>query len=51
LFETGFNPNDEHMGSTTFGDANPMRMIGLAMPHDIRINRAGHGRVRVGDRA
>jgi hypothetical protein len=47
----GFNPNDEHfeqhMGSTTFGNANPATMIGLAMPQDIRINRDGCGRVRV----
>jgi hypothetical protein len=47
----GFNPNDEHMGSTTFGNANPMTTIGLAMPQDIKISRAGFGRVRVGDRA
>jgi hypothetical protein len=35
------------MGSTTFGNANPATMIGLAMPQDIKINRAGPGRVRV----
>ena len=51
-FETSlFNPNEEHMGSTTFGNANPMTAIGLAMPQYIKISRAGFGRVRVGDRA
>jgi hypothetical protein len=35
------------MGSTSFGNANPATMIGLAMPQDIRINRDGCGRVRV----
>jgi hypothetical protein len=39
------------MGSTTFGNANPMRTIGLAMPQGIKISCAGYGRVRVGDRA
>jgi hypothetical protein len=39
------------MGSTTFGNADPMTTIGLAMPQDIKISRAGFGRVRVGDRA
>jgi hypothetical protein len=34
------------MGSTTFGSAGP-RGVGLAMPQDIKINRAGCGRVRV----
>jgi hypothetical protein len=34
------------MGSTTFGNANPATMIGFAMPQDIKINRAGPGRVR-----
>jgi hypothetical protein len=46
-----FNPNEDHsrthMGSTTFGNANPATMIGLAMPQDIRINRDGCGRVGV----
>jgi hypothetical protein len=49
-----FNPNEDHsrthMGSTTFGNANPATMIGLAMLQDIKINRAGCGRVRVGGR-
>jgi hypothetical protein len=39
------------MGSTTFGNANPAKMIGLAMLQDIKINRDGCGRVRVGGRA
>jgi hypothetical protein len=36
-----------HMGSTTFGNANPATMIGLTMPQDIKIDRDGCGRVRV----
>lgn len=39
-----FNPNEEHMGSTTFGNAAPA-MTGPAMPQNIRINRAGFRRV------
>jgi hypothetical protein len=39
------------MGSTTFGNANPAKMIGLAMLQDIKINRDGCGRVRVVGRA
>jgi len=39
------------MGSTTFANANPMRTIGLALPQDIKIDRAGGCRVRVGGRA
>jgi hypothetical protein len=39
------------MGSTTFGNANPAKMIGLVMLQDIKINRGGCGRVRVGGRA
>lgn len=35
------------MGSTTFGNVNPATMTGLAMPQNIKINRAGFGRVRV----
>jgi hypothetical protein len=35
------------MGSTSFGNANPAIMTGLAMPQNIKINRAGSGRVRV----
>jgi hypothetical protein len=34
------------MGSSTFGNVTPA-MIGLAMPQNININRAGLGRVRV----
>ena len=44
-----FNPNEEHMGSTTFGNVTPST-IGPALPQNIRINRAGLGRVRGGDR-
>jgi hypothetical protein len=46
-----FNPDEEHMGSSTFGNANPAIMIGLAMPQNIKINRAGLGRVRGDSRA
>jgi hypothetical protein len=35
------------MGSTTFGSVNPATMTGLAMPQNIKINRAGLGRVVV----
>jgi hypothetical protein len=35
------------MGSTTFGNVNPATMTGPAMPQDIKINRAGLGRVKV----
>jgi hypothetical protein len=49
--EQAFNPDEEHMGSTPYGNANPMTLIGLALPQDIEISRAGYGRVRVGDRA
>jgi hypothetical protein len=35
------------MGSTTFGNVNPATMTGLAMPQNIKINRAGLRRVRV----
>jgi hypothetical protein len=35
------------MGSTTFGNVNPATMTGLAMPQNIKINRAGLGRVVV----
>lgn len=41
------NPNDEHMGSITFGNADPTIAIGAALPPDIKINRDGFGRVRV----
>jgi len=41
-----FNPNEEHMGGTTFGDATPAIMIGSALPRNFRIHRAGFGRVR-----
>ena len=45
------NPNEEHMGSTTFGNATPATIIGLALPLNIKINRAGLGRVRGDGRA
>ncbi len=34
------------MGSSTFGDVTPAIRTGLALPQDIKINRAGTGRVR-----
>jgi hypothetical protein len=40
-----FNPDEEHMGSTTFGSVDPA-MTGLAMPQNIKINRAGCRRER-----
>jgi hypothetical protein len=46
-----FNPNEEHMGSTTFGNATPGMMIGPARPQNIKINRAGFRRVRGDGRA
>jgi hypothetical protein len=52
MFETSrFNPNEEHMGSTTFGTVTPAVMTGPAMPQDIKINRAGSSRVRSDGRA
>jgi hypothetical protein len=39
------------MGSTTFGNVTPAIMIGLALPQNIRINRAGSGCVRGDGRA
>jgi hypothetical protein len=44
------NPYEEIMGSTPYGNANPMTLIGPALPPNIEIDRAGHGRVRVGGR-
>jgi hypothetical protein len=41
-----FNPNEEHMGSTTFSNVTPAIMTGPALPQDIKINRAGFRRVR-----
>jgi hypothetical protein len=38
------------MGSTPNGNANPMTLIGPALPQNIEIDRAGYGRVRVGGR-
>jgi hypothetical protein len=46
-----FNPDEEHMGSTTLGNVTPAIMIGPAMPQNIEINRAGMGRVRGDSRA
>jgi hypothetical protein len=48
--QRAFNPNEEHMGSTPYGNANPMTLIGLALPQDVEIGRDGSGRVRVGGR-
>jgi hypothetical protein len=45
------NPDEEHMGSTPNGNANPMILIGPALPQDIKIGRDGSSRVRVGGRA
>jgi hypothetical protein len=42
-------PNEEHMGSSTFGNVTPM--IGSALPQDIKVNRAGFRRVRGDGRA
>jgi hypothetical protein len=39
------------MGSTTFGNATPANVIGLALPQNIKINRAGFRRVRGDGRA
>jgi hypothetical protein len=39
------------MGSTPYGIARPVTTIGPALPQDIEINRAGHGRVRGDGRA
>jgi hypothetical protein len=49
--DKSFNPNEEHMGSTTFGNVTPAIMTGPAMPQNIKINRAGPGRVRGDGRA
>jgi hypothetical protein len=45
------NPNEAHMGSTTFGNVTPAIVIGSALPQDIKINRAGFRRVRGDGRA
>jgi hypothetical protein len=42
-----FNPDEEPMGSITFGNATPATMTGSAMPRNIKINRAGFRRVRM----
>ena len=41
--DNSFNSNEEHMGSTSFGNVTPASMIGPALPQNI--NRAGSGRV------
>ena len=42
-----FQPlNEEHMGTTTFGNVTPAIMTGPALPQNIKINRAGFRRVR-----
>ncbi len=35
------------MGSTPYGNANPMTLTGFALPQDIEIDRDGGCRVRV----
>jgi hypothetical protein len=45
------NPNEEHMGSTPYGNANPMTLIGLALPQDIEMDHDGGRRVRGDGRA
>jgi hypothetical protein len=42
-----FNPDEEPMGSTTFGNATPATVTGRALPQNIKIHRAGFRRVRV----
>jgi len=44
-----FNSDEEQMGSTPYGNAHPA-MTGPTLPQDIKINRAGDGRVRGGGR-
>jgi hypothetical protein len=39
------------MGSTTFGNVTPAIVTGLALPQNIKIDRAGLGRVRGNGRA
>jgi hypothetical protein len=41
-----FNPYDEQMNSTPFGDARPAARAGLVAPQDIEIDRGSQGRVR-----
>jgi hypothetical protein len=41
-----FNPYDEQMDSTPFGDARPAAMAGLVASQDIEIDRGSQGRVR-----
>jgi hypothetical protein len=46
-FETSLSTlNEEHMGTTTFGNVTPAIMTGPALPQNIKINRAGFRRVR-----
>jgi hypothetical protein len=42
-----FNPDEEHMGSSTFGNVTPAILTGPALPQTIKINRAGSRRMRV----
>lgn len=51
MFPASFNPNDEHMGSTIFGNAIPETSTGFAMPQDKKIGRDGSSRVGIGGRA
>jgi hypothetical protein len=42
--------DEEHMGSTPYGNASPMTLVRLALPQDMKIGRDGSGRVGVGGR-
>jgi hypothetical protein len=44
------NSNEEQMGSTPFGEANPATWTGLAAPQHIEMDRGSDGRVRVNGR-
>lgn len=45
-----FIPDEEPMGSTPNGNANPMISVGLALPRDRESGRDGKCRVSVGGR-
>lgn len=57
VFPAGLNTSDErklnqeHMGSTIFGNAIPGMISGFAMPQDKEIGRDGSSRVGIGGRA
>ena len=50
LIDEILNPNEEHMGSTRSGEANPATLTGLAAPQLIDMDRGSDGRVREDDR-